>query len=389
MDDISVVFVSNYYNHHQASFCQAMYSRLADNFAFIQTMEMEAERKRMGWGGEALPPFVKKSYGDASSKAEARERIRKADVVIIGSAPERLVRERIKRGKLVIRYGERPLKKGLELWKYPYRYLKWHIRNPKGAKVALLCASAYTSADYAKFHLFQGRCYRWGYFPERKQYENVERMIAGKRPSSLLWVARFIDWKHPELPILIAKRLKEENYDFTMELIGTGVLEKEIRDQIRELQLEDCVQMLGSMKPEQVRRHMEQSQIFLFTSDKKEGWGAVLNEAMNSGCAVVASHGIGSVPYLLRDGENGSIYKDGDIEDLYRKVKTLLDDPQRSFAYGKRAYQTINEEWNAETAAERLLQLIDTMLAGEIENDLFPGGPCSRAENLEDDWFAT
>lgn len=387
MDDISVVFVSNYYNHHQKSFSEAMYKLLTGRFCFIETEPIREERIKLGYGGEKKPQYVKQSYTSEHDMAVCRKIIDTADVVIIGSAPERLVRERIKSGKLVIRYGERPLKNGLELWKYPYRYLKWHIRNPKGAKVALLCASAYTSADYAKFRLFQGRCYRWGYFPERKQYENVERMIAEKQPSSLLWVARFIDWKHPELPILIAKRLKEENYDFNMKLIGIGVLEKEIQNQIRELQLEDCVQMLGSMKPERVRGHMEKSQIFLFTSDKKEGWGAVLNEAMNSGCAVVASHAIGSVPYLLRDGENGSIYKDGDIEDLYRKVKTLLDDPQRSFAYGKRAYQTINEEWNAEIAAERLLQLADMMLAGEFENNLFPSGPCSRTENLKDAWF--
>ena len=52
---------------------------------------------------------------------------------------------------------------------------------------------------------------------------------------------------------------------------------------------------------------MEKSEIFLFTSDKGEGWGAVLNESMNSACAVVASHAIGSVPFLLKDGENPSL----------------------------------------------------------------------------------
>ena len=45
--------------------------------------------------------------------------------------------------------------------------------------------------------------------------------------------------------------------------------------------------------------YMESSHIFLlFTSDRNEG--AALNESMNSGCAVVASDAIGSVPYLMR-----------------------------------------------------------------------------------------
>ena len=37
----------------------------------------------------------------------------------------------------------------------------------------------------------------------------------------------------------------------------------------------------------------------------QEGWGAVVNEAMNSGCAVVADHMIGAAPWLIRQGENG------------------------------------------------------------------------------------
>ena len=87
--------------------------------------------------------------------------------------------------------------------------------------------------------------------------------------------------------------------------------------------LSNNVKILGSMSPEKVREYMEQSEIFLFTSDREEGWGAVLNEAMNSACAVVASDAAGSTNFLVVDGENGFLYKSGDIDDLYYKVKLL------------------------------------------------------------------
>jgi glycosyltransferase involved in cell wall biosynthesis len=45
--------------------------------------------------------------------------------------------------------------------------------------------------------------------------------------------------------------------------------------------------------------------VFIFTSDRNEGWGAVLNEAMGSGCAVVAADLIGSVPYLIEHKKMG------------------------------------------------------------------------------------
>lgn len=46
---MKTVFVSNYINHHQIPFCNAMYAKLGDDFTFIQMEPMEEERIRMGW----------------------------------------------------------------------------------------------------------------------------------------------------------------------------------------------------------------------------------------------------------------------------------------------------------------------------------------------------
>lgn len=377
---MKLVFLSNYYNHHQAPFCEAMHERLGSNFSFIQTEEMEAERSNMGWGEDNIPSFVKKNYGNRLVEIECNNLIETADVVIIGSAPDHLVRNRIRSGKLVLRYSERQLKKGLELWKYPYRYLKWHKQNPSRANIYMLCASAYASSDYAKFGLFKNRCYKWGYFPAVKRYGDIDQLIELKHPASILWVARLIEWKHPELPILVAKRLKDENYSFNMKLIGNGVLEGKIKNLIHVYGLDDCVEMLGIMKPEQVRDYMEKSQMFLFTSDRNEGWGAVLNEAMNSACAVVVSNAIGAAPFLI-NGENGIKYKNGDFENLYSNVKLLLDDPKRATCLGKKAYETMISEWNAEIASERLLLLVGDLLENKISHR-YSQGPCSKAEYI-------
>ena len=155
---------------------------------------------------------------------------------------------------------------------------------------------------------------------------------------------------------------------------------------ISKYQLQDYVHMLGSMTPEQVRENMEEAGIYVFTSDFNEGWGSVLNESMNSGCAVVASHAIGSVPFLIKNNENGLIYKNGDLDSLYNKVKYLIDNPDKQEVFGKNAYHTIVDLWNAEVAAQRFLKFSE-----EIEKygycDLYDDGPCSRAEVIKNDWF--
>ena len=101
-----------------------------------------------------------------------------------------------------------------------------------------------------------------------------------------------------------------------------------------------------------------------------------MNESMNSGCAVVASGEIGSVPYLIENGKNGWIYKKGKFKDLYRKTKWLLDNPDKRYEMGVEAYKTLTETWNAETAAERLLALIENVKQGTGTE--FLDGPCSK-----------
>ena len=52
---MQVVFVSNYFNHHQLSFCDALYELLEGSFCFLQTQPMEEERVKMGWQAEERP----------------------------------------------------------------------------------------------------------------------------------------------------------------------------------------------------------------------------------------------------------------------------------------------------------------------------------------------
>lgn len=375
-----IVFVSNYYNHHQAPLSEAFYIKTNGNYYFIQTMPMEDERKKMGWGAN-LPNFVVESYKDKQSYSQALHLIDAADVVIAGSAPEKMIRKRIRSGKLVFRYSER-IYKNIKNWlTLPLRFVKYHFNNFPSKNIYLLCASAYAAGDYAKTRNFIGKTYKWGYFPAVKKYESIDALVEQKEKASILWVARFIELKHPDASILVAERLKKEGYEFNLNLIGNGILQEKIQNMIKEKGLENYVHILGVMFPERVRAYMEISQIFLFTSDFNEGWGAVLNESMNSGCAVVASHAIGSVPFLIKDGENGFIYKNGNIDDLYDKVKFLLDHPKKCTELGKNAYFTLTDEWNADVAAERFLHIAENLLNGEKKNfNTYFDGPCAKNE---------
>ncbi len=382
---MKVVFVSNYINHHQIPVCNELYRLLEGAFVFVQTEPMEAERVSMGWHHTDRPSYVKCWYEE---EAACRELILESDVVIFGGTDEEsYIQERLSLGKLVMRYSERLYKTG-----------QWKAISPRGlrkkyrdhtryrkAPVYLLCAGAYVPSDFALVRAYPGKRLCWGYFPETKHYD-LEHLFAGKgyargkagdgeggekgKVPYLLWAARMIDWKHPELALETARYLRENGLEFHLDLVGDGPLRQELEENCRQYGLESYVDFVGFQPPEKVRGYMEQADIFLFTSDRQEGWGAVANEAMNSGCALVADVLIGAAPYLVRNGENGLLYLDGNREALYAAAEKLVRDRRLCRTLGEKAYETITRTWNAENAAGRLVELLERLLGEGLSEEI-------------------
>ena len=387
---MTVVFLTNYMTPHQWALYEAFTQRTDTDFYFIECQDVDREKLPIGWRSQGdLPDRVVIEKQFRARREFYDKLIAECDVVIFGAASERLVINRLKAGKLTFRYSERFYKKGLQEHTYIRNRLAAWLHHGRLQKYApyMLCASAYTAADAAVFGNYLGRCYKWGYFPECRRYDDVSALVKAKEPASLLWTGRMLDWKHPEAAVEVAKRLKRDGYAFRLTMIGTGEKEEELKTLVRTEDLSDCISLVGQLSPEEVRDHMEKSEIFLFTSDRNEGWGAVLNEAMNSACAVVASHAVGSIPFLVQHEKNGLIYRDGDIDDLYRNVRRLMDDAVLREELSLRAYATIADEWNAKNAVDKFMDLACRLLSDASDTNVHADGVCSKAELLADDWF--
>lgn len=377
---MKIAFISNYLNHHQLPFCIEMCKKTNNEFYFIATQTISKERLNLGYEDmNAKYPFVIETYKNDSEKKKALEYTKECDVAIIGSAPDEYIEERLKENKTTFRYSERIFKKGTWRIINPriIKYLYVNHTRYKNKKLYMLCASAYTAYDFSLANAYIDKCYKWGYFPETRKYD-IEQLINNKEKNSkiqLLWVARFIDWKHPELPIELSKWLKKQNYNFELQMIGCGPLLEKIRNKVIKEQLTDSVKILGAMKSSDVRKRMEDANVFLATSDQNEGWGAVVNEAMNSACVVIGNKKIGAVPFLIKDGENGFTYSNQ--KEFFYRVKWIIDNKEKQKIIEKNAYNTIINTWNAENAAHNLIELCNSLL--ENRENTIKKGPCSKA----------
>ena len=67
----------------------------------------------------------------------------------------------------------------------------------------------------------------------------------------------------------------------------------------------------------------------LVISSRMEQWGIVVNEAMNCGCAIVASDRVGCAADLVCNGENGYVFPALDSDALAACLKKIFAEPDR------------------------------------------------------------
>ena len=377
---MKVIFISNYFNHHQKPLSDALDRLTGGDYRFIATSRMREERRKLGYGGGTIPGYVI-DMNDQSQYDRGIEAINAADAIIVGSCPRELFRMCVSSGKPVFCYSERFMRYSGALKNI--RACAGLLRRfPKKRGLYLLAAGAYAYGDFARLGLFRDSAYKWGYFPQTERYGDVDALLSQKKPASIVWVGRFIECKHFEHMLDAAERLMRSGYKFTLDVIGSGELEDKMKEKTAALGLADRVSFLGPMPPEQVRGYMEKSRIAVVNSDRYEGWCAVVNEFMNSACALIASAAPGSVSFLINDGVNGMIYRYGDVGALTEKLAYLLDNDGKRASIGKAAYDTVADLWNADTAAERFIALAERVLSGLNSPDIFADGPCSRAEKI-------
>lgn len=366
---MTITFFSNFLNHHQLPLCKEFIALIGEkNFHFVSSEQIHDERKKMGYEDMNIKyQFVIRSYESQEKMNEAIKLAHESDIAIIGSSLPIFTDIRGKENKLTFIYSERLFKNGSWHRFYPptalkiyNKYLKYKDRN-----FYILCASAYTANDLFLCGFPKEKCIKWGYFPELLQ--KPEKKFDKLR---IMWCGRMLWWKHPEHAIEIARIIKEKGVNFEMKMIGNGERRKYVESLIDKYNLRSNISTYNFMSPTEIRSIMNKSNIYLFTSGRQEGWGVVLNEAMNSGCIVIANINAGSTKYLIRDKLNGILY-DGTISSISKAVDFLLSTDFLNMS--EDAYKTICNVWNPKYAAKCLINFVNNKSA--ISND----GPCSFA----------
>ncbi len=377
---MKAVFITSTFDHYHVPFCEELYKQLGSNFTFIATIPMPESMIKLGFTDYSkVCSYALNSWENDDNMRKAEELCDNADVVIIGAAPFSFVENRLKNNKLTFHFTERLFKKGIISLFKPKNAIgiyKKYTQYRKNSRYFVLCTGYYAARDFRLVGMNQKKLLRWGYFSAVKE---LTREYSNSTVN-ILWTGRFVELKHPEFALEAAQRLKQENIDFRLSFIGMGPEQDKMQEYIDVNNLNDNVRILGSMPTDEVQKYMDNADIALFTSDRREGWGAVVNEAMVGGCAVVASDAAGSSKVLIESGVNGFVYNHPNKEEFIDYVLKLAKDSELREKIGVNANKSMIEKWNGTEGAKRIMNMSRAIL-NEQSFVEYENGPCSIARD--------
>jgi len=191
-------------------------------------------------------------------------------------------------------------------------------------------------------------------FEELKLSQNTIHILTvgyltkGKRIGSILHSLRKVKQNH-------------SNSNFSLHIVGDGSERQRLEQLVKKLNLEKNVRFWGYKQKEEVVDFYAIADIFIFASTY-DIWGLVLNEAMAVGLPVIASKYAGSTYDLIQDGINGFVVDPYNIEEMAKKIKILIENPELRKNIGECAQRTIKEKFTLEKSAQGFLEAVKYVL---------------------------
>ncbi len=139
--------------------------------------------------------------------------------------------------------------------------------------------------------------------------------------------------------------LRQRGVGFRACVVGGGPLLAAHRAFARDLEIADHVDFTG-LVPD-VRPHLREADIFVLPSLREESGSLALLEAMQAGCAIVAS-GIDGILEDVKHGEDGLLVEPGDIAGLAATIDSLLKDQEYRARLSSAARSTFEQRFSAD-----------------------------------------
>lgn len=192
---------------------------------------------------------------------------------------------------------------------------------------------------------------------DEQQFYDSSKNILRKDKVIFICVGAITNYKGQLIAVEALDKLKSEEHfnDFELWLVGTdkGEYANSIRSFIVKNGLSENVKFLG--RRQDVAELYKKSDIACVCS-RAEAFGRITVEAMMSGNLVIGADTAGTKE-IIADGEDGLLFKSGDANSLYQKIKFALDNKDNARELAAHGRQSAIEKFTADRNAEEVYNL--------------------------------
>jgi len=198
-----------------------------------------------------------------------------------------------------------------------------------------------TASDYTIFSKQS-----WGEVNEVREKFNSDYLI--------LTVGRLERVKNHPMLFKVLKLIQDSGLNIKLLIVGSGSLEKELKQQVKNFNLENNIVFLGSLAYEDMVPYVQACDVFVLSSNS-ESLGKVILEAGMSGKPVVTTDTLGAKG-IITNSKNGFLVEKNDSKVMSEKVIKLLKDKSLRDQMGQMGKKNVLQNYDAKENIKKFVE---------------------------------
>lgn len=197
--------------------------------------------------------------------------------------------------------------------------------------------------------------------PNGVEFDKIKEIkpVNFNKENVIFYIGNFNKLKGIDILIRAFYEVKKSIFDSYLYIAGSGEEEKELKNLVKELDLENDVKFLGFVRGDKKYSMIKSAEVLALPSLWESLPIAVL-EGMTCGKPIIASN-VGGIPYLVNDGKNGFLVRPGEVNELSDKLITLLKDKKLQEKMGRESLK-LSEDFDWNKVSEKTFEVYNEII---------------------------
>lgn len=151
-----------------------------------------------------------------------------------------------------------------------------------------------------------------------------------------------------------------------LHIAGDGPEREKIEKIIKDRHLENNIKLLGFLNQKEMQEEIANCKFVVVPSIWYENCPYSILETLATGKPVIGAD-IGGIPELVKDKENGLIYRYNSSDELETKIKLLFENQELVEEYGTKAKKIAQKEYSREEYYNQIIKIYEDVLGEKNE----------------------